>query len=218
MRLLARPIDTWPGASTPEARRTVSPFTATWASTLVLLEREVTKLAGAGATVVLQLAIAERDCRLDGGVRADARPTHPGVIVAFETKKHGPLRYSTDIYQTASWGHNRRPPLLPGWQANVRAVALGLEALRKVDRYGIARGGEQYRGWKALPAAGGGEPVAVLASVVGISREAASGVVSGTESARSLYRSALKAAHPDHGGSRDLLEQVQDAGRKLGVA
>jgi hypothetical protein len=38
------------------------------------------------------------------------------------------------------------------WQHNVRAIALGLEALRKVDRYGITRRGEQYAGWKALPA------------------------------------------------------------------
>jgi hypothetical protein len=36
--------------------------------------------------------------------------------------------------------------------------------------------------------------------------------------AATIYRHALKKAHPDHGGSRELLEQVQDAGRALGVA
>lgn len=39
------------------------------------------------------------------------------------------------------------------WQHNVRSIALGLEALRAVDRYGISRRGEQYAGFRgALPA------------------------------------------------------------------
>lgn len=37
------------------------------------------------------------------------------------------------------------------WKDNVRAVALALEALRKIDRYGV-RTGSQYAGFKALPA------------------------------------------------------------------
>lgn len=35
------------------------------------------------------------------------------------------------------------------WQHNVRSIALGLQALRAVDRYGISRRGEQYAGFKA---------------------------------------------------------------------
>lgn len=209
MRLIARPIDQWLGTLTLESRRTDSPFTASWSDTVTLLEREVRHLAGNEATVVVQLAVTERDCRLDGWIRADARPSHPGVIVAFEAKRHGPLRYSTDVHRSApSW--TRR---LPGWQANVRAIALGLEALRKVDRYGIARGGEQYRGWKALPQATAdtGNPLGFLAAVADIP------LANGTDP-KVLYRQALKRAHPDHGGSREKLEQVQEAGRRLGVA
>ena len=37
------------------------------------------------------------------------------------------------------------------WQANVRGIALALEALRAVDRYGVTQQAEQYRGWTALP-------------------------------------------------------------------
>ncbi len=207
MRLIARPIDEWPGALTPVRQRVSSPFTATWTSTLLLLEREVEMLAGPTATIVMQLAITERDCRLDGGVRAAASPAHPGVIVAFEATRHGPLRYSTDIHDDR-WLPKR---YLTGWQANVRAVALGLEALRKVDRYGIARGGEQYRGWKAIPASTGGEaPGALLVRVADISGS--------LPDMKVVYRKALIAAHPDHGGTGELLQQVMDAGRKLGVA
>jgi hypothetical protein len=39
-----------------------------------------------------------------------------------------------------------------GWQHNVRAIALTLEALRAVDRYGATETGQQYTGFKALPA------------------------------------------------------------------
>lgn len=38
------------------------------------------------------------------------------------------------------------------WQDNLRAIALGMEALRKVARYGIVKGNEQYSGWKQLTA------------------------------------------------------------------
>lgn len=40
------------------------------------------------------------------------------------------------------------------WQHNVRSIALGLEALRAVDRYGISRRGEQYAGFRAALTAG----------------------------------------------------------------
>lgn len=40
----------------------------------------------------------------------------------------------------------------PSWQDNLRAIALGLEALRKVERYGFVKDDEQYTGFKALTA------------------------------------------------------------------
>jgi hypothetical protein len=209
MRLVVRPIDEWPGPLTSPGRRTSSPFTATWPDTLELLEREVGILAGPTATVVVQLAVTETDCRLDGWVRANAKPSHPGVIVAFESVKQGPLRFSTDIHSD-QW---LPPRYLTGWRANVRAVALGLEALRKVDRYGITRGGEQYRGWKAIPqtTTSRADSKAFLFGIAGESSPSAL-------DEKAIYRKALIAAHPDHGGNRELLEQVQNAGRRLGVA
>ncbi len=208
MRLVVRPIDEWPGALTPASRRTSSPFTASWDDTVALLEREVTHLAGSAATVVLQAAVTERDCRLDGWIRADAKPTHPGVIVAFDSK-HGPLRYSTDLHGDG-WMPER---YLTGWRANVRAIALGLEALRKVDRYGISKGGEQYRGWKALPS---GESSAVEAKrlLFAVAQEPSPSHLD----VSSIYKRALIRAHPDHGGTAEELRRVMEAGRLLGVA
>lgn len=41
---------------------------------------------------------------------------------------------------------------MPPWQANIRAIAKTLEHLRDLDRWGVTKRGEQYTGWKALPA------------------------------------------------------------------
>src|SRR5690349_15087060 len=118
--VVTRPLVLWPHAETRGRKR--SQFKAAWSDTVWLLEREVGLLGGRQA--VMQIAITEDDLRLDGRIRANARPTHPGVVVSFESR-HGPLEYATDVFDD--------------WQDNVRAIALGLEALRKVDRYGIAK-------------------------------------------------------------------------------
>jgi hypothetical protein len=131
-----RPISTWPGAETRVRIR--SNFSAPWRDTLRLLDRELRHL-GSGqrsAPTVLEIAIRERDFRVDGLPRASARPSHPGVILNIETAKFGPLRYPCDRFTD--------------WQDNLRAIALALEALRKVDRYGITQHGEQYAGWRAI--------------------------------------------------------------------
>lgn len=166
--MLTRPITLWPHQAT--TRRQRSQFSAGWSDTRDLLVREARQL---GATsLVLQLAVTEEDIRLDGEIRAQARPAHPGVIVSFESR-HGPLEYATDVFDR--------------WQDNVRAVALGLEALRRVDRYGIAKRGEQYRGWKQLAAGDddGGASVQrgreLIAAFGGLNR-------------------ALRATHPDTRG------------------
>lgn len=131
MRLTFRPIDRWDRAETNPRRS--SPFKSTYTATLDLLDRELRLLAA--ERVVLMVDATERDCRLDGQLRADARLSSPRVILAFDSE-HGPLKYACDAFLY--------------WQDNLRAIALGLEALRRVERYGIATRGEQYTGWKAL--------------------------------------------------------------------
>jgi hypothetical protein len=76
-----------------------------------------------------------------------------------------------------------------------------MTALRAVDRYGVSRHGEQYRGWTAIEAgpstAARAEAEALLARYGG-------------------EREALKATHPDRGGSEEAFRKVQDARRILG--
>jgi hypothetical protein len=128
--LVVRPWD----VPKPKCAYRHSPFRSTLSTTLNLLAREIRMLNG--KQIVVMLDIRERDIRLDGLPRADARIGEPCVALSFESK-WGPVRMVTGEYRT--------------WQDNLRAISLSLEALRSVDRYGVSKSGEQYRGWRALP-------------------------------------------------------------------
>lgn len=193
--LVVRPIERWPRELNPSPRW--APFRATLGDTLDRLERELRMLDA--EQIVLQAAFRERDIRLDGLPRADARPEHPGIALTFGSK-WGPLEYATDDFHD--------------WQDNLRAIALSMEALRKVDRYGVSKRGEQYRGWRQLPTGSGDDdPVESLTF----------------EQARSLLEelggpiAALKRSHPDRGGTTEQFRLVQRAieltgGRAIGAA
>jgi hypothetical protein len=206
-QITARPIDQWPGEFTKD--RQPSPFSATWTDTVDILDRELYQLDARNA--VLQLAVTEQQCRRDGWIRADARPQHPGVILSFDSV-HGPLRYHTDRFMNRGWAG-----YLPGWQSNVRAIALGLEALRRVDRYGITRAGEQYRGWNALPPGGPVELGAAM-TVDEAARTLAdwSGQdgllgVNDPDVINAAWRRAARDHHPDHGGDPEQFRRITEA-------
>lgn len=154
-------------------------FRASYDDTLRLLDDELRHLGAEG--VVIQPAVQEADLRLDGMVRANTNPRHPGVALSFESK-HGALVYRTNAYSA--------------WQANLRAIALGLESLRRVDRYGITAKGEQYAGWKALPAGGDQERAQRGRQLI---------------AQHGSIRNAQRATHPDRGGSGDDFAAVQAA-------
>ncbi|RHA38695.1 hypothetical protein [Cellulomonas rhizosphaerae] len=142
MRYTTRPLSdrTWLRA---DDERTRSQFKVSWSQASDLLERELEWIDG--HDLVIEIDIREQDLRLDGMLRANAKPIGaPAVVVAFESQ-HGPLLYRSDAYGWGSWGSS-----MEVWQHNVYAVAKTLEALRAVDRYGAARSGEQYRGYRQI--------------------------------------------------------------------
>lgn len=202
-----RPIDKWPRAFTNGRRP--APFRAGYAKTLIDLERELRHL---GVTqCVIQAACSEDDIRLDGRIRSSARLQHPGIIVAFTPKGGAPLQFPCDTYSD--------------WTDNLRAVTLALAALRAVDRYGVTRHAEQYRGWKALPE-GGGIQAAEWATVESAAEwlyrqvypDNMSGIVGGsktliasTEVLRDVWKMAARQVHPDLGGTTDLMAKVNRA-------
>lgn len=201
MQVRFRPLTTWPGERSK--RREGDRFDSTWTSTLQLLERELEKIGA--REVVIEIAVDENAIRIDGWPRHDARPRDPGVVVSFDSK-HGALRYCTDRFYD--------------WRANLRAIALGLEALRKVDRYGITNRGEQYTGWKQL---GAGDPIELGSAPRFESADAAArflGEAAGWHTppdpmapsvVEAAYKAAAKAHHPDAGGDHDTFVRLQAA-------
>lgn len=188
-----------------------SQFTATWLDTLDVLDRELWILDA--EHVVIEVDVPERGIRADGQLRADAKAASPAVRVAFDSK-HGPLQYATDRLIRPSW---QQKGARESWQHNVRAIALGLEALRKVDRYGITKRGEQYAGWKALPPGGG---VAMPAAMTVEQACAELGRLAGWSIppdyadpyvVQLAYRVAAKRHHPDRGGDPVDFQHLQEA-------
>jgi len=194
-----RPIEKWPRKETLYPR--VSPFKAKYEATVRMLEVEL-KHAGVKGAVVIQLWIKPGDTRIDGGLRADVRLPKQGVILAF-TGKYGPVKMPADRFNA--------------WKDNLRAIALSLEALRKVDRYGVTQEGEQYRGWTALPAAAGGmsfDDAAVElnkhAPFVGVDW-----IKTDVEAFRMAKRAARTKTHPDKGGNAEDFKRVEQAAELL---
>lgn len=159
-----------------------SPFSASWMSTVDKLVDELRHLKP--RQTILEVDLQESDLRLDGMPRANARAGQPGVILTLIGTPHGDLRYPCSTFQT--------------WEANVRAIALALEALRKVDRYGVTKRGEQYAGWKALPA---GENS--TESLIADGRAIVHGQYGGD------VKQALRDTHPDRGGTHERFVAVQ---------
>jgi hypothetical protein len=80
---------------------------------------------GVRSEFVLQIDVEERDLRLDGELRAHARPASPAVAISVDRRDKPSLLFVCGKF--------------PNWQDNVRAIALGLEALRKVAGTGSFR-------------------------------------------------------------------------------
>lgn len=197
MQMTFRPITTWPGKPTSFSR--ASNFKSSYAQTLDLLDRELRHLGA--KNVVLQGFFSESDVRLDGQLRGDARPGRPGVILAFDSK-HGPLSYPCDTYS--------------GWKDNLRAIALALEALRSVDRYGVTKRAEQYRGWQALPGPSSSAEILDRKAAMDLLRKII-GVRADLLPVIQALREAERASHPDAGGNAEDFKRVQQARSILGV-
>lgn len=185
MRATWRPLPAWPY---PPGRRLVGArLRAPTDAVLDRLEDEIGRLKG--SDVVIGVVVDESQIGFSGNLKAGGRTrfAHRGVEVSFDTPKRGRLVFHTDAYDDVT--------------ANLRAIGLGLEALRAVDRHGITSTAEQYAGFAAI-GPGGPDPSRgkVLAEHHGSVAE------------------ALKRTHPDHGGDPHDLADVQAYRKSIGAA
>ena len=188
-----RTLDNWQGERVRQRRSSI--FRAQWIDTLDLLEAELKHLRA--TEIVIQADVSTDMLKNDGMLRANASPSTPRVCLSFQSK-HGPLSYPCDDFM--------------GWQDNVRAIALALQALRAVDRYGVTRRAEQYKGWQALAGPPPVDKWALIQELTRLAGDAAHGQL------EKQVKLARVRCHPDrHGGDETLARRVNQIAQLLGV-
>lgn len=178
MRATWRPLAQWPY---PQRAQQHDQFKSaknalSWDRVLQELEWELER--NGADDVLIGVVAPSTAVGISGQLRYRSQVTHPGAEVSFD---HGGQRitFHTDAYDSL--------------QSNLRAITLGLAALRAVDRYGITSGREQWAGFAQL-SAGGPDPERGRLLV-----ERAGGV-----------KAALMLHHPDHGGQpRDFADVAE---------
>jgi hypothetical protein len=180
---------------TPSLAGRPASFKMTYTATLDKLECELKKLDA--ADIRIEAGYSSHQIRNDGWPRGGQAPAHPGVVIYFIGRargfgwgKEGELCFPCGSYSSM--------------HANLHAIALTLECLRAVDRYGVTVRNEQYAGFLALPAAGSEsmtlEQAAALVAEAGTRstfRADPSMMLRDPELFRAAYRNAASVLHPD---------------------
>jgi hypothetical protein len=200
------PLESWPGKTT--VKRKESSFRASYLNTLDLLEEELQRIKA--KEILIQAFFTRDQLRNDSWPKTSAQPSDVGVIVSFDSPK-GPLSFPCETFNT--------------FDCNLRAIALALQALRAVDRYGVTQGNEQYKGWARLPAPAdqpfrtkeeAGLFLCDQAYPQNTGRHAPGWVIMNGENRATAYREAAKRLHPDsNGGSHEMFIRLQVAMRML---
>jgi hypothetical protein len=185
----------WP--KKPTAFRKAAPWRATDSATRVLLAREMKMLNAKDVTLAVDCDPSQ--VRLDGTLRASARLRGPGVVLRYRSGSHH-YEFCADRYRD--------------WNDNLRAIAMTMELLRAVARYGATRD-EAYVGFRAIPAATEAvdEEGAHIATLCRHSGRTVDSVRADTLGA---FRAARARTHTDVGGNVDEWHAVERAGRALG--
>lgn len=177
-----------------------SAFKMKFAATLDLLEFELRKLQA--GNIIVEAGFTLQGLRNDGWPHSGAHPAHPGIVLYFDSPE-GPLRFPCGTYKS--------------WQANLHAIALTLENLRAIDRYGVTLMHQQYAGFKMLTAPDtrtlARQAATVLAS---LAVRPVDYIMEDAECFRLAYRAAVQQCHPDTStGREEDWRQLQDAKRVL---
>ncbi|HYW51667.1 MAG TPA: hypothetical protein VE861_13725 [Gemmatimonadaceae bacterium] len=128
-------IREWPG--TTKAPRGPATFKMKYSDSKQLLLDELRRAGARNATLALD--INHGDLNRFGELYADAKPSSSRVLLTFTRTVAGAQRtLSFPCWQFLAWQHN------------MHAIALTLEALRSVERYGATQQDQQWKGFAAL--------------------------------------------------------------------
>ncbi|HEX8249009.1 MAG TPA: J domain-containing protein [Pyrinomonadaceae bacterium] len=217
-QIIIKPISKWIGSETKHPGN--SQFKQTYSNTKTILQGELSKLGALASTVQLEMFIRPEDLRSDGELRANAKPYRQGVVLSFSKVKR---RYLDEGSQ--QWKNELQTLSYPcdtynDWKDNLRAIALSLQKLRDVARYGVFKY-EDMVARLALPSAEGKVSTAESAAefLAKYSDYKAEEILYTAFIRGSAYKQAATKLHPDkNGGSTtDDFLKLQDAKRILGI-
>jgi hypothetical protein len=175
-----------------------SQFRAKYSAILDKLETELAKLSA--KSIVIEAGFELAQIRNDGWPRSVARPSHPDARLSFNSRGKE-MAFPCATYTSMD--------------DNLYAIALTLERLRDINRYGVTQEDQQYRGFTALPAPQDeGEKrrkAAVLLAFLAGEGFSSTGVLMEPQVREAAYRIVVKKAHPDMGGNRETWDRVQEA-------
>ena len=164
---------------TPAHRRTASSFSTTRTvdkrMTVALatdrLQGELDRLGARHATLSTNVSL-----RLDGRPRSDENPADPGAAIYFSFRGKATV-LACDRYK--------------GVSENIAAIAAHIDALRRIERYGVGTIEQALAGYKALPA----DTAADWRMVFGIPAGLAGAAL--REQLEKNYRALARERHPD---------------------
>lgn len=146
------------------------------------LERQVDLLGGQGAVLSTNVQL-----RMDGRPKGNVgEPYDPGAALYFRFKGRATVM-ACDRYERVA--------------DNIAAIAAHIDALRRIDRYGVGNLEQALAGYKALPA----DSAADWRAVLGLKGRPS---VADVESA---FKKMARDRHPDIGGNQDGFVQIQRA-------
>jgi hypothetical protein len=193
-----RPLPQWNRKPALQFRH--APFRTPALKTLDAIEYELGRLSAHDVRIEAGFALSQ--LRNDGWPRAGERPSHPGVVLYFESPE-GSLCFPCGTYAD--------------YYDNLHAIALTLENLRAIDRYGVTLGHEQYRGFAQIeaPKKMTAEEAAAWCALNTPLEPAR--VLRDASAWRDVYRLMASKCHPDRGGDRANWDKLQEARKVLDV-
>lgn len=152
------------------------------------LQREIDRLGGYDAILSTNLKL-----RLDGVPRSDqGEPFDPGAAVYFQFNKK-PLCLACDRWDRVA--------------DNIAALAQHIDALRRIDRYGVGSLDQAFTGYAALP------PMPTdWWAVLEVSPTAT------LDDVDEAFKRLAYNAHPDRGGTHDQMARLSEARQAARVA
>jgi hypothetical protein len=139
------------------------------------LDRELDRLGASNPTLSTNVQL-----RLDGRPRSDSEPGDPGAAIYFAFRGKATV-LACDRYQRCA--------------DNIAAMAAHIDALRRIDRYGVGTLEQALAGYKALPA----DTAADWRAVLGFAPNARPTV----DQVHVAYRDRARLLHPDAPGGNE---------------